>query len=809
MKAISRILGMFALLATVVVGCDTLTEQVTVSLNKGLISNLPVGSEQTLIATVTPESFSAALKWSSDNEEIAVVSNEGVVKGVAPGETVITAKVGESSATCKVVVKAVKPTKILLNKSGLDLEVGSTSQLEYSLEPALATADDVQWSSSDTDVVTVENGLVTAVSVGEAVITVKCSGNSLAATCQVRVLGEIEEVSVTEIKLANTEMALSVGAEMSLVWTVLPENATNKNVEFAVEGDCITVDEKGRVTALKSGEAVLTVSATDGSDVKAECNVTVTQDVSVKAVVVKTPNGTDLQVDETLQLAVSFLPENATPVSVSWTLSDLDSEYAQVDQNGLMKGLSTESFLSDPENSMSPLAWKQVVVTVTADGVSGNATIRVIPKQPKAIALDLPQNNSIRVNEKWSFNPRVLPEELGYTVYCSSSLPGGRVDNDAYTPFSSEVPGVMNITFAVSGNDDIVPEYMPANQHVSVAVNPYWVESVSIPETYELEAGSSVILHTEFTSDVEGVQPTYKDLKWTSSDPTIATVNEKNGEILALAPGTVEITATTANDWSVPNKNNPKSATCVLTVKAAAVPLNVGDYYYSDGTWSTELDPAKTVIGVVFSRTNAASSDDLLAKDYPGCTHGLVLSTQQYVAPFALDFQWSRTDLTLWMQNNGYNQFDDLDKYCGYNNTQAIIAANAAQIESYEDIVRVDYVNPVLQHREAVQVPDGASAWYMPSYLEMQTISENLDVINAALEGADVQTLNKKYEYTYGARVFEENQQYYYSNNVTSNAVYAFDMNDSKSVSPKVKIDYFDVITGEKTELPVLMVLAF
>ena len=238
MKAISRILGMFALLATVVVGCDTLTEQVTVSLNKGLISNLPVGSEQTLIATVTPESFSAALKWSSDNEEIAVVSNEGVVKGVAPGETVITAKVGESSATCKVVVKAVKPTKILLNKSGLDLEVGSTSQLEYSLEPALATADDVQWSSSDTDVVTVENGLVTAVSVGEAVITVKCSGNSLAATCQVRVLGEIEEVSVTEIKLANTEMALSVGAEMSLVWTVLPENATNKNAVSIMTEKC-------------------------------------------------------------------------------------------------------------------------------------------------------------------------------------------------------------------------------------------------------------------------------------------------------------------------------------------------------------------------------------------------------------------------------------------------------------------------------------------------------------------------------------------------------------------------------------------
>ena len=250
MKSIVRILAMLALLAAFV-GCDQLAEQVTVTLNKGLISNLPVGSEQTLTATVTPEEFSASVVWSSDNEEVAVVSKEGVVTGVAPGEAVITAKVGESSATCKVVVTAVRPTSIELNVAELDLEVDATFQLEYELKPAFATADDVQWSSTDPEVVTVENGLLTAVSVGEAVITVKCNDNSLAATCQVRVLGEIEKVSVTAIELANPEMALSVGGEMSLVWTVVPANATNKNVEFSVEGDCISIDEKGNVVDIE------------------------------------------------------------------------------------------------------------------------------------------------------------------------------------------------------------------------------------------------------------------------------------------------------------------------------------------------------------------------------------------------------------------------------------------------------------------------------------------------------------------------------------------------------------------------------
>ena len=818
MKSIVRILAMLALLAAFV-GCDQLAEQVTVTLNKGLISNLPVGSQQTLKATVTPEEFSASVVWSSDNEEVAVVSKEGVVTGVAPGEAVITANVGESSATCKVVVTAVKPTSIALNMAELDLEVADTYQLEYTVGPEFATADDVQWESSDNAVATVENGLVTAVSVGEAVITVKCNDNSLAATCQVRVLGEIEKVSVTAIELANPEMALSVGGEMSLVWTVVPANATNKNVEFSVEGDCISIDEKGNVVGLEPGQAVVTISATDGSGVKAECNVTVTQDVSVKAVIVKTPNGTDLQVGETLQLAVSFVPENATPVSVSWTMPDDDYEYAQVDQNGLMTGLYTESFLSDPNNDMSPKAWKQVVVTVTADGVSGNTTIRVIPKQPKYIELDLPENNTIRINEEWSFNPRVIPEELGFQAYCSSSLPGGHVDNDAYTPFSSEIPGTMNITFAVRGTDDLVSEYTPANRHISISVIPYWVETMSIPESYEIETGSSVILPATFTSDAEGVQPTYKDLKWSSSNPEVASVNEKTGEILAHTAGTVEITAVTSHDGSVPGGTSPKTATCVMTVKAADVPLNVGDFYYSDGTWSSELNTSKTVIGVVFSRTNAASADHLLAKDYPECSHGLVVSTMEYTSPCVTGRGWSRSALLDWMSANGYDQMlDNNDKYCGYNNTEGLIALNEAQIVSYDDVVSVDYVNKVVEHREAVKVPANASKWYMPSFLEMQAMSENIDVINAALAQVDGQLLYKTYEYVYNRpttagpvpTTATANKQYYYCNNFTSSYIYAFDMQDCKAVNPKLYTDSSDATSsGESTELPIRMVLAF
>ena len=737
MKSIVRILAMLALLAAFV-GCDQLAEQVTVTLNKGLISNLPVGSEQTLTATVTPEEFSASVVWSSDNEEVAVVSKEGVVTGVAPGEAVITAKVGESSATCKVVVTAVRPTSIELNVAELDLEVEAAFQLEYELKPAFATADDVQWSSSDPEVVTVENGLLTAVAVGEAVITVKCNDNTLAATCQVRVLGEVDEVSVTAIEIASG-VALYVGGEMPLVWTVVPANATNKNVEFSVEGDCITVDEEGMVTALKTGEAVVTVSATDGSGVKAECNVTVTEDMSVKAVIVKTPNGTDLQVGQTLQLEVSFMPEDAQPVSVSWTMSDEDYEYAQVDQNGLMTGLSTEDFLSDPNNDMSPMEWKSVVVTVTADGVSGFARVRVIPRQPESIEIDLPENDHIRVGEVWDFNPRVLPEGLGYGVTCSIMEPGNRFTSDHVV--SSQLPGTIAAQFAVASHENLV---YGLTRHANVSVLPYWVESVSLPEYQNMEVGGSIILSPEFTSDVEGVQPTYKDVKWSSSAQSVATINEKTGEIVALAAGQTTITVTTTNDWAVPGGQEQKSASCVLTVKEAVSDLNVGDYFYSDGTWSSDLQSGKIVVGVVFAKANATTSDPILAKDFPDCSHGLVLGLAEY----------TEQDFGAVSVYNGHGYYADLgydaativslEKPDGYGNSKAHRDLNASK----PDLVTLFNAESgvIATQTKNMSTPPGASSWYVPSYKEMDMIHANYDAINASLEAAGGQKIADPYE---------------------------------------------------------------
>ena len=100
--------------------------------------------------------------------------------------------------------------------------------------------------------------------------TIVRSGNRIVATATPK----DATVSVTSVSLNKEKVTLKVGEEETLVATVLPENATNKEVTWSVTGDAAKV-ENGKVTALKEGEATVTVTTVDGNKT-ASATVTVT-----------------------------------------------------------------------------------------------------------------------------------------------------------------------------------------------------------------------------------------------------------------------------------------------------------------------------------------------------------------------------------------------------------------------------------------------------------------------------------------------------------------------------------------------------
>ena len=229
-----------------------------------------VGETATLTATLLPEGVAGAITWTSDNTNVATVSN-GEVTGVAPGAATITASIGNLSAECTVTVKAVPVESVSLDQTELSLDRGKTAQLTATVAPADATNQSVTWTSSDPTVATVDmNGLVTAVAPGSATITVTTTDGEKTATCAVTVT-----IPVTGVSLDQTTLSLDKDETAQLKVTVAPADATNQSVTWTSSDPTVaTVDTNGNVTAVGAGTATITVTTTDGS-FTAACTVTV------------------------------------------------------------------------------------------------------------------------------------------------------------------------------------------------------------------------------------------------------------------------------------------------------------------------------------------------------------------------------------------------------------------------------------------------------------------------------------------------------------------------------------------------------
>ena len=414
-----------------------------------------------------------------------------------------------------------------------------------------------------------------------------------------------------------------------------------------------------------------------------------------------------------LQLELACTPSNAVPSSVTWSV-DTDM-FASIDDNGLLKGKYAEKDAS---------GWKSVVVTVNADGKEASLVVRVIPRQAEEIRVDVPENNRIKVGSGWTFNPVIYPEGLGFNVMAICSYPVYSVlEGVCYT--QPGTPGRYSYTFTLSGHENLLDEYN-VKTYVDIDVEPYWVETVSIDSALEMETGSSTTLIPTYTSDKEGVEPTYKDVQWKSSDEAVVKVDGK-GNVTAVGAGEATVTVTTSSEWSVPSGSEQKSASCKVTVTQAANPVYVGDYFYSDGTWSTELQSGKTVVGVVFATANATSTDPQLKKDYPECTHGLVVSVKEYDSPIAMvsgaDYSWNSVN-NYALELGGYASMAATDIICGYSNTQAMKAFKAAKGDYSK------YLDVIDGHDVSVA---GTSTWYMPSQYELSLIGADYSVINERL----------------------------------------------------------------------------
>ena len=358
---------------------------------------------------------------------------------------------------------------------------------------------------------------------------------------------------------------------------------------------------------------------------------------------------------------------------------------------------------------------------------------------PDTIAVEsvvvTPASCELTVDGEAQLNVEVLPADAEYTLEWITT------NSDIVTVADGTIKGIAPgtaIVMAKAGDKT-------GNCTVTVVGTP--VESITLDyHELELDEGSAFTLSATILPD----DADNKSILWSSSAPDVVKVNGA-GNLTALRPGLAIITAKAGN------------CTDECAVRVNAAPLAVGDFYYSDGSWSQSLDPTRTPIGVVFYVGDITATDPALKADHPYCTHGLVVALDEKIETgWQPNYPEYNDTVGRWVELNtdyetitsGYELSDNLNRPMGYNNTKAIEAFNLAEENASWKIEAVEYV---VDYRTKVPAPETSSDWYLGSSKEMSLLvsgpyDQNIwEIRDQGITIENKKLVNKKLEQIEGA----------------------------------------------------------
>lgn len=244
--------------------------------------NLEIDGHDIAYVTMLPETAKDKREsWSSSDERVAIVDNEGYVTAIGEGKCIITVKsTANPDVFAEIVVRVTdshKITDIKLDKYEMELEVGDNDIAYVTMLPETAKDKREIWSSSDESVAIVDNeGYVTAMGEGKCIITVKSTANpDVYEEIVVRVT---DSNKITSIELSKTEITITVGGHDIAYVTMYPETAQDKSEIWSSSDESIAiVDSEGYITGIGVGVCIITVRSAAYPDVKARIIVEVTE----------------------------------------------------------------------------------------------------------------------------------------------------------------------------------------------------------------------------------------------------------------------------------------------------------------------------------------------------------------------------------------------------------------------------------------------------------------------------------------------------------------------------------------------------
>ena len=246
-----------------------------IKLNKEILY-LNQGGYETLTATILPQNATGdhTVTWSSENTNIAKVSQSGTVSAVGPGQTNIVVRTSNGKvARCQVVIQAPLQS-ISLSEKDFTMTKGEEKTLTVSYNPSNTTDNkNISWTSSNSSVVSVFNGKIKANNPGFATISARCNGK--VATATVAVISPM-----TSIQLDKSTVSINPNESTYLNVSYSPSDTTdNKSVSWYSSDSGIASVNNGKVVGIKPGIATIYAEC---NGKKTSCEVKVKGNVSLK-----------------------------------------------------------------------------------------------------------------------------------------------------------------------------------------------------------------------------------------------------------------------------------------------------------------------------------------------------------------------------------------------------------------------------------------------------------------------------------------------------------------------------------------------
>lgn len=522
---------------------------------------------------------------------------------------------------------------IALSTTNATLYTKGTLQLEAVVSD---TTDAITWSSSNTSIATVVDGLVTGVKAGTCTITVsqKVNGVVKKATCDITV-----QQSVSSITLTPSTITLPIGSFATLHAQTTPSNlsgvtlkwtSSDESVVKIVESSALTVTIQG----VSGGHAVICAINQDNV-VVGYCHVSVQQ--SVTSIVLSETSAILNLTDKNLQLRATCYPDNALNKTVIW--SSTDTSKATVDANGLVTLLKpgTVTIIATSADSPAIVAYCNLTIQIPVVSIALDETTKTmyVGQSERLTYVILPTNASNNAVTWTSTNSSVVTVDAtgkvtakgvgtavvilrtsdgGFSVYCTITVklvattikldaasltlrageyyylkatlsPKGSTENDLEWESSDTKIATVDENGKITAKNAGTAVIMVRTEAGGVAYCKLTVTQPVSGITLNYTE-KTIVIGTKFdlTVSVSPSTATKLDVTWKSSNKNVATVTAK-GEVAGIKGGVAIITCTTTDGGYI--------ATCVVTVREPVTSIKLNHSSYSIGVKKTVKLTAK------------------------------------------------------------------------------------------------------------------------------------------------------------------------------------------------------------------------